>query len=68
MDVTDVLSGRRESGISAEDVIAGVEFFTPTGKRAADCEASADSSDDEVSGGRVSLGVYVIPLKWPRGE
>ena len=68
MDVTDVLSGRRESGISAEDVIAGVEFVTPTGKRAADCEASADSSDDEVSRGRVTLGVFCSPLKWPRRE
>ena len=63
MDVTDVLSGRRESGISAEDVIAGVEFFTPTGKRTADCEASANSSDDEVSRGRVTLGVFFSPLK-----
>jgi hypothetical protein len=54
MDVTDVLSGRRESGISAEDVIAGIEYVTSTGKRAADCEASAGSSDDEVSRGRVT--------------
>ena len=54
MDATDVLSGRRESGISAEDVIAEFGYATPMGKRAADCEASAGSSDDEVSRGRVT--------------
>ena len=37
----DVLGGRREPGISAEDVIAQVDFDTPTGKRAAGCAASA---------------------------
>ncbi len=68
MDVTDVLGGRREPGISAEDVIAQVDFDTPTGKRIAGCEASAGSSDDEVSRGRVTLGVYFSPLKWPRGN
>ena len=68
MDVTDVLSGRRESGISAEDVIAQVDFDTPTGKRAAGCAASAGSSDDEVSRGRVTLSVYFSPVKWPRGK
>ena len=68
MDVTDVLGGRREPGISAEDVIAQVDFDTPTGKRAADCAASAGSSDDEVSRGRVTLSVYFSPVKWPRGK
>ncbi len=68
MDVTDVLGGRRESGLSAEDVIAQVDFDTPTGKRAAGCAASAGSSDDEVSRGRVvTLSVYFSPVKWPRG-
>ena len=68
MDVTDVLGGRREPGISAEDVIAQVDFDTPTGKRAAGCAASAGSSDDEVSRGRVTLSVYFSPVKWPRGK
>ena len=68
MDVTDVLGGRREPGISAEDVIAQVDFDTPTGKRAAGCAASAGSSDDEVSRGRVTLSVYFSPVKWPRRE
>ncbi len=66
MDVTDVLGGRREPGISAEDFIAQVDFDTPTGKRAAGCASSAGSSDDEVSRGRVSLGVFCCPLKWLR--
>ena len=66
MDVTDVLGGRREPGISAEDVIAQVDFDTPTVKRAAGCAASAGSSDDEVSRGRVNLSVYFSPVKWPR--
>ena len=68
MDVTDVLGGRREPGISAEDVIAQVDFDTPTGKRAAGCAASAGSSDDEVSRGRVTLSIYFSPVKWPRRE
>ena len=63
MDVTDVLGGRREPGIYAEDVIAQVEFDTLTGKRAAGCAASAGSSDAEVSRGRVTLGVFFSPLK-----
>ena len=68
MEDIDILGGRRESGLSAEDVIAQVDFDTPTGKRAAGCEASAGSSDDEVSRRRLTLGVYFSPLKWPRGK
>ena len=68
MDVTAVLGGRRESVLSAEDVIAQVDFNTPTGKPIAGCAASAGSSDDEVSRGRVTLSVYFSPVKWPRGN
>ncbi len=61
MEAIDILGGRREPGLSAEDVIAQVDFDTPTGERIAGCEASAGSSDDDVRQDCATFSVFCRP-------